>query len=35
MENNFSLSSIMFYIYLNASEYDNTLVCFSLFSHLK
>ena len=35
MENNFSLFSIMFYIYLNTSRYDNTLFSFTLFSRLK
>ena len=35
MENNFLLFSIMFYIYLNASQYDNTLFSFNLFSRLK
>ena len=31
MENNFSLFLIMFYIYINASQYDDTLFLFILF----
>ena len=31
----FSLFSIMFYIFLNASQHDNTFFSFTLFSRLK
>ena len=35
MENNFFIVFIMFYIYRNASQYDDTLFSFTLFSCLK
>ena len=35
MENSFSLFFIVFYEYLNASQYDDTLFSFILFSCLK
>ena len=35
MENNFFIVLIMFYMYLNASQYDDTLFSITLFSSLK
>ena len=35
MDNKFYFFLIIFYIYLNATQYDNTLFSFILFSWLK